>query len=68
MCRGVRRGVRGGQGQGRAWWGAAGLSVPPPHVLTVLGHGSLAVVAARELDERLARRLLALVEHEVHAW
>ena len=58
MCRDVRRGVRGGQGQVRAhrvaWRGAAGLSVPPPHVLTVLGHGSLAVVAARELDERLA--------------
>ena len=44
------------------------LDVPPADVLSVLSHRALAVVRAAELDVRLARRLLALVEHEVHAW
>ena len=54
--------------RGRVRQGAAGCGVPPPHVLPVLGHRTLAIVAARELDEGLAGGLLALVKHEVHAW
>jgi len=36
--------------------------------MPVLGHRTLAVVGARKLYECLSGGLLALVEHEVHAW
>mmetsp|Transcript_32506 Transcript_32506/g.104998 ORF Transcript_32506/g.104998 Transcript_32506/m.104998 type:complete len:228 (-) Transcript_32506:173-856(-) len=43
------------------------LHVPAAHVLAVLGHGALPVFRTAKLHIGLARRLLALVEHEMDA-